>query len=170
MTRDISVGPVSVIATFSRTRFYLGRRRRGNHCSLRERIPLSPDEADRVGQDYTTVSRQLAKLERLGLVGREAAPSDKRVREAVITRRVREMTNAIDKARDRTLTATLSGWSQKDVATLARLLRQLADCALGRSPNRDFCWGRRGEPEPRTSFFNPQPRERCLPPANLLAR
>jgi DNA-binding MarR family transcriptional regulator len=87
--------------------------------------------ADRVGRDYTTVSRQLAKLESLGLVGREAAQSDKRVREAVITRKGRGMTRAIDKARDRILTGMLGDWNQKDIATLARLLRQLADRALG---------------------------------------
>jgi DNA-binding MarR family transcriptional regulator len=87
--------------------------------------------ADRVGRDYTTVSRQLAKLEKLGLVGRGAAQSDKRVREAVITPMGRDMAHAIAKARDRILTGMLADWSQNDIATLARLLRQLADRALG---------------------------------------
>lgn len=87
--------------------------------------------ADRVGRDYTTVSRQMAKLESRGLVEREAAQDDKRMREAVITRKGRKMTNAIDKARDRILTGMLSEWSHKDIATLAHLLRQLADSALG---------------------------------------
>ena len=87
--------------------------------------------ADRVGRDYTTVSRQLAKLESLGLVGREASQRDKRIRETVITRKGREMTSAIDKARDRILTAMLREWSHQEITTLARLLRQLADAALG---------------------------------------
>ena len=39
--------------------------------------------ADRVGRDYTTVSRQVAKLESLGLVERRPNPADRRVREAV---------------------------------------------------------------------------------------
>src|SRR5882724_10469033 len=43
------------------------------------------DLADRVGRDYTTVSRQIAKLESLGLVARQADAADRRVREAVIT-------------------------------------------------------------------------------------
>jgi DNA-binding MarR family transcriptional regulator len=86
--------------------------------------------ADRVGRDYTTVSREVAKLESLGLVKRGSARTDRRVREAVITAKGREMTNVIDKARDRILTAMLAGWSREDIATLARLLRQLADSAL----------------------------------------
>src|SRR5689334_23812076 len=61
------------------------------------------DLADRVGRDYTTVSRQVAKLESLGLVERRAGRGDKRVREAVISAAGREMTDAIDQARDRAL-------------------------------------------------------------------
>src|SRR5580700_3772652 len=45
------------------------------------------DLADRVGRDYTTVSRQIGKLESLGLVKRRGTASDGRVREAVITRK-----------------------------------------------------------------------------------
>jgi DNA-binding MarR family transcriptional regulator len=88
------------------------------------------DLADHVGRDYTTVSRQVAKLESLGLVQREAAQADRRVCEAVITAKGGEMTNRIDKARDRILTAMLADWSPKDIAALAPLLRQLADRAL----------------------------------------
>ena len=88
------------------------------------------DLADRVGRDYTTVSRQVAKLESLGLVKREAAQADKRVCEAAITAKGREMTRAIDQARDRILTAMLADWSPKDIAVLAPLLRRLADSAL----------------------------------------
>src|SRR5580658_2741637 len=43
------------------------------------------DLACRVGRDYTTVSRQVAKLESLGLVSRQPGARDRRVREAVIT-------------------------------------------------------------------------------------
>ena len=88
------------------------------------------DLADRVGRDYTTVSRQVAKLESLGLVTRQAARADKRVREAAITGKGRQMTKAIDIARDRILTATLADWPAEEIATLARLMRQLADRAL----------------------------------------
>jgi DNA-binding MarR family transcriptional regulator len=43
------------------------------------------DLAGRVGRDYTTVSRQIARLEELRLVTRRPGAADKRVREAVIT-------------------------------------------------------------------------------------
>lgn len=41
--------------------------------------------ADRVGRDYTTVSRQVAKLEETGLAKRQKNAKDKRINEAVIT-------------------------------------------------------------------------------------
>jgi DNA-binding MarR family transcriptional regulator len=34
--------------------------------------------ADNIGRDYTTVSRQIAKLESLGLVERQGRPADRR--------------------------------------------------------------------------------------------
>ena len=43
------------------------------------------DLADRVGRDYTTVSRQVAKLESLDLVERRESVADRRVRAAVAT-------------------------------------------------------------------------------------
>jgi DNA-binding MarR family transcriptional regulator len=89
------------------------------------------DLADYGGRDYTTVSRQVAKLESLGLIERRASASDKRVREAVITAAGREMTDAIDKVRDRRLTEMLADWSAEDIKTLAPLIRRLADNALG---------------------------------------
>jgi DNA-binding MarR family transcriptional regulator len=88
------------------------------------------DLADHAGRDYTTVSRQVAKLESLALVKRRAAVADKRVTEALITASGRKMTDAIDKARDRILTVLLADWGREDIATLARLLRQLANSAL----------------------------------------
>jgi DNA-binding MarR family transcriptional regulator len=43
------------------------------------------DLAGRVGRDYTTVSRQVARLEALGLCGRRNSDKDRRMREAEIT-------------------------------------------------------------------------------------
>src|SRR5271168_1542852 len=54
------------------------------------------DLADRVGRDYTTVSRQVAKLERLALVQRKADAKDRRIREAAITSKGKTMTEAVD--------------------------------------------------------------------------
>src|SRR5688572_16337453 len=59
------------------------------------------DLADHVGRDYTTVSRQVAKLETLGLVERRAGATDRRVRQATITPKGKEMTDALDRTRER---------------------------------------------------------------------
>src|SRR5580704_449649 len=49
--------------------------------------------ADRVGRDYTTVSRQVAKLEALGLVERQDGAADRRVRESTVTAKGKAMTD-----------------------------------------------------------------------------
>ena len=59
------------------------------------------DLAERVGRDYTTVSRQVAKLESLDLVERKASPGDRRVSQATVTANGRAMTDAVDKAHER---------------------------------------------------------------------
>ncbi len=87
--------------------------------------------ADRAGRDHTTVSRQVARLEELGFVRRQAGKTDKRVREAAITAAGRKLTDAIDKARDRLLGAMLADWRREDIATLASLLQRLAHDAQG---------------------------------------
>jgi DNA-binding MarR family transcriptional regulator len=80
-----------------------------------------------VGRDYTTVSRQAAKLDSLGLVTRRPSKADKRVREAVITPKGREMTSAIDAARERIAGVLFAKWSKRDLQDLARLMRRFAD-------------------------------------------
>ena len=66
--------------------------------------------ADRVGRDYTTVSRQVAKLESLGLVERRGSAADRRVREAVITPKGKAMTDLVDAARERIGRAIFETW------------------------------------------------------------
>ena len=83
--------------------------------------------AGRVGRDYTTVSRQVAKLESLGLVTRRPGQADRRVREAIVTDKGLAMTQALDQARERLAAPILARWSEADLADLARLLRKLAD-------------------------------------------
>jgi DNA-binding MarR family transcriptional regulator len=95
------------------------------------RGPLGIGElAELCGRDYTTVSRQVAKLESLGLVGRQVNAQDARIKEAVITPKGRAMTRALDAAREKIFTALLADWDMADVVELARLLRKLADCGL----------------------------------------
>jgi DNA-binding MarR family transcriptional regulator len=80
-----------------------------------------------VGRDYTTVSRQAAKLDSLGLIIRRPSKADKRVREAAITSKGRQMTSAIDAARERIAVVLFAKWSRRDLQDLARLMRRFAD-------------------------------------------
>jgi DNA-binding MarR family transcriptional regulator len=86
--------------------------------------------ADGVGRDYTTVSRQVAKLESLRLVARRPSKGDKRVHEATIMAKGRAMTDAVDAARERIATTVLADWSKQDLRQLARLLRRFVDDLL----------------------------------------
>ncbi len=85
------------------------------------------DLADRVGRDYTTVSRQVSKLEELGLAERRENPVDRRVREAVITARGKAMTDKVDAAREKMARDIFSDWKDGEVRDLIRLMRRFAD-------------------------------------------
>ncbi len=93
------------------------------------------DLADRVGRDYTTVSRQVAKLESLGLVERQGSPADRRVREAVVTPKGKAMTDLVDAARERMGRAILETWEARDFDELVRLMRKFADAMNAEPPN-----------------------------------
>jgi DNA-binding MarR family transcriptional regulator len=83
--------------------------------------------ADRVGRDYTTISRQVAKLESLGLVERQGNAADRRVREAIITPKGKAMTDLVDDARDRLLRTIFDSWDAHDIDELVRLMRKFSD-------------------------------------------
>jgi DNA-binding MarR family transcriptional regulator len=90
--------------------------------------------ADRAGRDYTTVSRQVAKLESLGLVERQGSSADGRVREAVITPKGKRMTDLVDAARERIGRAILETWEARDIDELVRLMRKFADAVTDKPP------------------------------------
>ena len=99
---------------------------------IERRGPIGVVElADLAGRDHSTVSRQVAKLESLGLVDRRPGSPDRRVREAVVTDKGRRMTDALDEARGRLQEAALADWSPQDRKDLVRLVRKLADQAMG---------------------------------------
>jgi DNA-binding MarR family transcriptional regulator len=85
------------------------------------------DLADLAGRDYSTVSRQVAKLESLGLVERRPGRADRRVNEATVSARGKAMTDALDAARERALRTLFATWSEQDQRDLVRLLRRFAD-------------------------------------------
>jgi DNA-binding MarR family transcriptional regulator len=86
--------------------------------------------AELAGRDYTTVSRQVTKLESLGLIVRHASKADKRVRASVITAKGSTMAAALDKARERLAAEVLVNWNKKDLQDLVRLMRRFADDLL----------------------------------------
>lgn len=83
--------------------------------------------ADRVGRDYTTVSRQVAKLEEQELISRRESAADRRIREAVISKKGKAMTDRVDEARKRIGFAIFSEWDEHDLDELVRLMRKFAD-------------------------------------------
>lgn len=79
------------------------------------------DLANRVGRDYTTVSRQVKKLETAGLVQKTSNPEDRRVSEAG-----KAMTLKIDLARQQMMNATFENWTAQEVQDLFRLVEKYA--------------------------------------------
>ena len=82
------------------------------------------DLADRVGRDHTTVSRQVARLEQLGLVLRAANEHDRRVNEASLTTTGRAVSEALDQARVSMARSILEQWTESDFDTLVDLFRR----------------------------------------------
>src|SRR5215470_6159281 len=73
---------------------------------VERRGPLAIGElAELCGRDYTTVSRQITKLEGMGLVVRQSHEADARVTQVVITKKGRSMTSALDSAREKIMTS-----------------------------------------------------------------
>jgi len=81
--------------------------------------------AGQVGRDHTTVSRQLGKLERLGLAARHPGAADRRVHNARLTPDGERIVHAIAAARRRLLSRALAAWTDADLASLATLNRRL---------------------------------------------
>lgn len=89
------------------------------------------DLADRAGRDHTTVSRQVARLESLGLVDRRESAADRRVREAVATDKGKATVALVDAARERLGRAVFESWDTEEFDTLVRLMGKLADALAG---------------------------------------
>jgi len=83
--------------------------------------------AEQVGRDPSTVSRQIAKLEELGLVSRQPGQTDLRVRESAITAAGSRTIKSITAARRLLLEQLLRNWTQEEREALPRLLRKFAD-------------------------------------------
>ena len=87
--------------------------------------PVSVVElGDALGKDHSTISRQVAKLESLGLVRRRPAPQDGRVRLLEPTARGAEMLARISQARRAMLIDRFEDWSPQDRDQLLTLLQR----------------------------------------------
>ena len=96
--------------------------------AIERRGPIGVVElAQLVGRDYTTVSRQVTKLDGLGLISRQPSETDRRIHGMVIAAKGKEMTVAIDAARERMATVLFAKWNKRDVQELARLMRRFAN-------------------------------------------
>lgn len=84
------------------------------------------DLAGRLGRDYTTISRQVSKLERMELVIRHENSQDRRMREAVVSEKGKAITDQIDQARERLARGIFQDWAAEDITDLVRLMRQFA--------------------------------------------
>lgn len=82
--------------------------------------------AGKIGRDYSTVSRQVARLEELGLLSRKISPADKRIREAIVTSRGNAATKAIDAARLEVAERLFADWTATEFEDLVRLIGKLA--------------------------------------------
>jgi DNA-binding MarR family transcriptional regulator len=94
--------------------------------------PVSVGElAYLVGRDHSVVSRQVAKLEGLGLVSRQADDRDQRVRLLEPSRAGWTMLNEFAKARRQLLNERLAAWTGDDRSRFLTLLRDLSEAIAG---------------------------------------
>lgn len=80
--------------------------------------------AEQSGKDASTVSRQLLKLEQLGLIERTSIPEDRRIKAATITDAGKAMIKTIAKTRRRLLGEIIEPWSDQDQIVFSLLLKQ----------------------------------------------
>ncbi|HEY1926478.1 MAG TPA: MarR family transcriptional regulator [Caulobacteraceae bacterium] len=89
--------------------------------------PISVVElANLVGRDHSTVSRQVAKLEALGLLQREAAKGDQRIRFLEPSESGHQMLAQFAAARCKLLNERLGDWSSQDQRMLLHLLKRFS--------------------------------------------
>ena len=83
--------------------------------------------ADNLGRDYTTVSRQVKKLEAQSLALKQPNALDRRISEVTLSEEGRAIFDAIAVARQRLMNQVLATWSPEEVEALFRLTRKYAD-------------------------------------------
>lgn len=77
---------------------------------------------EHLGIDKGAVSRQVAQLERLGLIERAEDPDDGRAQTLVLSARGRERLHEVARQRSRTMAHRLGAWTDDELAQFARRL------------------------------------------------
>ncbi|MEZ2585909.1 MarR family winged helix-turn-helix transcriptional regulator [Kluyvera intermedia] len=96
--------------------------------SIGRRGPIGVVElADNLGRDYTTVSRQVKKLEALELAHKQPNAQDRRISEVTLSEQGRAIFDAIAIARQKLMNQVLAAWSPEEVEALFTLTRKYAD-------------------------------------------
>ena len=96
--------------------------------AIEHRGPIGVVElADCLGRDYTTISRQVARLAAMDLVARRGKAEGRPLLEEPITPKGREMTDRLDTARERMGREIFATWPTQDVSDLVRLMAKFAD-------------------------------------------
>lgn len=83
------------------------------------------DVVERTGLDKSTVSRQIARLEELGLVERVADPHDGRARQVQLTEVGTDRLNKVRADRRARMRAIFDSWTTADITTFSGLLGRL---------------------------------------------
>jgi DNA-binding MarR family transcriptional regulator len=89
--------------------------------------------ADQVGRDYSTVSRQVTRLQALALVHSELSKTDRRQRLLSVTAAGKNTVKKIDRARNAVMSEALDGWSQAEISELTRMTTRLAAAMQSRA-------------------------------------
>ena len=95
------------------------------HISMQRNLTIG-HLADQVARDYSTVSRQVTRLQALGLVRSELSETDRRQRLLSVTAAGRSTVKKIDVARNSVMSEALQGWSQAEITELAQMTSRLA--------------------------------------------
>jgi Transcriptional regulators len=93
------------------------------------------DLAENLGRDYTTVSRQVKRLQEMSLAQKQPAERDKRISEVTLTEQGMTLTKSIDDARQRLMNQIFADWQEEDVGQLFSLVRKYAESVKGKTPS-----------------------------------
>ncbi|WP_141493672.1 MarR family winged helix-turn-helix transcriptional regulator [Neokomagataea tanensis] len=99
---------------------------------LLARIALTQDTnvaalANLLSKDHSSVSRQILKLEKLGLITRTGNPEDQRSRQLTLTPEALVMMEKISTVRRKWMVKHFEEWDEKDRDLLVNLLNKMFD-------------------------------------------